>query len=328
MGGRALVVSWSLVVATTAFAQSTGTAEALFRDGKRLMAEGQFAEACRAFEGSERLEHNVSTLLNLANCREKEGKLASAWGLFLRVETQTRDTAQATLNATAKKRAAALEARLSYLTISVADSSRVPDLTITRDEETVDPAEWNTAIPIDSGDHVVSGKAPGHETWSTKITIGPSDKKSVEVPRFKVLAEHAPVPAAPLPVATVQAPVETEAPSSFTGRRKLALGVGAGGLAIGGAAIGLGVSARGLRDDALARCPDIGCSVDDAAAAQALNDRARDRALYANVGFVVAGAAVVGAVVLWVTGSPERPARVVLSPVVGEMTGVALGGAL
>ncbi len=110
-----------------ASAQASPRAEALFRDGKQLMAEGKLAEACTAFEGSERLEHNVATVLSLADCREKAEQFASAWALFLQADSQTRgDSSKAMLNRTAKQRAKAIESRLSFLTINVPDESRVP----------------------------------------------------------------------------------------------------------------------------------------------------------------------------------------------------------
>ena len=56
-------------------AQSAAQAEALFRQGKEQMAAGKYAEACAAFEASQKAEAATSTLLNLANCREKNGEL-------------------------------------------------------------------------------------------------------------------------------------------------------------------------------------------------------------------------------------------------------------
>ena len=108
----ALVLGFA--VPGVAWGQASPQAEALFRDGKRLMKDGKVAEACAAFEGSERAEHNVATILSLADCREKNHQYASAWALFLQADSQTRsDPAKATLNRTAKTRALALEPRLS-----------------------------------------------------------------------------------------------------------------------------------------------------------------------------------------------------------------------
>lgn len=325
----------SMLDASVALAQANPVAETLFRDGKRLVKDGKIAEACKAFEGSERLEHSVSTILSLADCREREGKLATAWGLFLQADSETRnEPAKATLNDIARKRATAIEGKLSYLTISVSDEARVPELVITRDDKVVDPAEWNRAIPVDNGEHVVAGKAPGHESWSTKISVGSLDKKSVEVPKFKVLADLAPKPPTPHVGTETRAVVPPrEEPSAFTSRRKIALGIGIGGVAVAGVAAFFGASANGLRDDALARCPATSCTPDDAIAAQDLNDRARDRALYANISFGVAGAAVVGAAVLWFTGGPEHPprdatnaSRVSIAPMTGGISGISISG--
>jgi hypothetical protein len=236
-----------------AWGQASPQAETLFRDGKRLMKDGKLAEACAAFEGSERAEHNLATVMSLADCREKNGQLASAWALFLRAESMTRsDPAKQTLNTTAKTRAIALEPKLSYLTINVPDESRIADLVVTRDGASVDTAEWNRAIPVDGGEHVVAGRAPGHESWSTTVKLtATADRQAVEVPKFKELPKLAHVePEAPK--VTASAPEE---PSLVTPRRKIAIAIAAGGVVAAGVGIGFGLDARSLRDEALATCP-------------------------------------------------------------------------
>jgi tetratricopeptide (TPR) repeat protein len=106
-----------------AFAQPAGAqAEVLFRQGRELMAAGKLAEACAAFEESQKLEAATTTLLNLANCRELNGQLATAWGLFLDAMRQTRgasDDATQKLHDAAKNHADKLEPRVSKLTIKV-----------------------------------------------------------------------------------------------------------------------------------------------------------------------------------------------------------------
>src|SRR5690349_11906109 len=117
-----LAAGMSLAIATTAAQAQPASvqAEQLFRQGKKLMGEGKIAEACKAFEGSYRKDEAVSTLLNLADCREKNKQYASAWGHYLDAERKTRgDAAQATFNRTARERSVALESRLSYLIINV-----------------------------------------------------------------------------------------------------------------------------------------------------------------------------------------------------------------
>lgn len=329
-GEALLAFVLGMLVPLAAHGQASPQAEALFRDGKQLMKQGKLADACAAFEGSERAEHNVATVLSLADCREKNRQYASAWALFLQADSQTRaDPSKAALNTTAKRRAHALEARLAYLTINVPDESRIPDLVVTRDGAPVDPAEWNRAIPADGGSHVIAGKAPGHESWSTTVTLQPeTDKQAVEVPRFKALPEIVNKPPRDEASAVVQVRPEVPEPSPFTRPRKVGIAVAAGGVVLGGVAIGLGLSASSLHDGAVATCPPSACSVKNAADANATDDRARSRARYANLGYGLAGAAVVTAGVLWLVGKPESPRtdQVVIAPQLGEARGLAVAG--
>ena len=68
-----------LISAGTAVAQPGDTvgAEALFREGKRLLKDGKTAEACDKFAASDHLDRSAGTLLNLADCREKNHQLAT-----------------------------------------------------------------------------------------------------------------------------------------------------------------------------------------------------------------------------------------------------------
>jgi hypothetical protein len=316
-----------IVMPISAFGQASPQAEALFRDGKRLMKDGQLAEACAAFEGSERAEHNVATVLSLADCREKNRQYASAWALFLQADSQTRsDPKKAALNVTAKNRARALEPRLSYLTINVPDESRIPELVVSRDGTPVDPAEWNRSIPADGGSHVISGKAPGHESWSTTVVLRPeTDKQAVEVPKFKALPQIVNKPPRD-DHGYVEAPRPPPEVNPWTPRRKIAVGVAAGGVAIGGVAIGLGISASNLHSDALATCPPSACSPQNAADAHAKNQSARTRALYANIGYGAAGVAIGTGVALWLLGKPEAASAIAVAPQVGEVHGLAVAG--
>jgi hypothetical protein len=295
------IAAAALAAPSLAHAQASPEAEKLFRDGKQLMKDGKLAEACAAFDASEKAEHNVATVMSLADCREKNHQYASAWALFLQADSNTRsDASKGAINAVAKKRAAALEPRLSYLTINVPDESRIEGLVITRDEIPVANGAWNRAMPVDGGEHIIAGHAPGHEEWSTKISVEPeNDKKAVEVPKFKELPK------------LINGPDELgglSEVSPWTPRREIAAYVGGGGILVGAVGIGFGINASGLRHDALATCPPSACNAANAAAANALNDKARRRALYANIGFGVAGAAIIAAGILWFTGAPDEEA--------------------
>jgi hypothetical protein len=213
-------------------AAQSAEAETLFRDGKKLMAKGQFAEACLAFEGSFKKDPAATTLLNLADCREKNGKLASAWGHF--VEAARLARGQGAIEKSARDRADALSPR-SYLVVAVPDDVRVDGLVVKRDGVPMDPAEWNRKMPIDGGRHTVEARAPAHEPWSTSVVVEPSgDERSLTVPAFRAM------------------PLTPAAAKGMTGRRKLALGGWALGAASLGGALAFELSARSAYDDAKA----------------------------------------------------------------------------
>jgi tetratricopeptide (TPR) repeat protein len=179
-----------------AYAQSTeAEAEALFNLGNQLMADGKLAQACEAFESSNRVEPRAGTLILLGECREQNQQVASAWLAYKDALTRVKDPRYRDL---AKAKAKALESRLSYLTVSVSDESRIDDLTLTRNGNPLDSLSWNRALPVDGGDYVIAGHAPGHEEWRTTVHIPAEGAKvSVEVPRFNELSKLSSPPALP-----------------------------------------------------------------------------------------------------------------------------------
>jgi hypothetical protein len=307
----------SLIVAEPQRALSQpAEAETLFHEGRRLMSEGKIAEACESFEVSNRIDLAVSTLLNLADCREKNGQPATAWAVFLKAASAARSLGNKTLETVANTRATRLEARLSYLTISVPDSSKVEGLEIMRNGLLVDPTLWNTGVPIDPGAYEISARAPGREPWSRRIVVeGEAQRPSVEVPRFKELPRPSIEPVAREPV---DAPTS---PSRWTRMRKASLGVAAGGAFSVGGGVLFGMRARTAEREADERCPIAACTDPEAIAA---NERAKTNAFRANVLFGVGGAAIAGAALLWLLGAPERDASPFAASPVADGDGLVL----
>jgi hypothetical protein len=282
-------------------------AEALFREGRKLMKEGKLSEACEKFEASERLDDSVGTLINLADCRQKNGQLATAWATFLKAASAAH-IKHDDREAIAKEHATALEPHLAYLTISVPEASRVDGLVIKRDGEPVDTALWNQGVPVDVGSYMISGEAPGHEPWSTRADVRSDGVKiGVEVPRFKQLREQlAPkvvAPPAPAAEPTEQPDVEPEQPSRFTTLRKVSIGTAVLGLAAVAGGVRYGLQAKDLDRQSNAVCPGMVCG--DPHALE-LNHAAQRDALASEVLFGVGGAAVAGAVVMWFVGAPAH----------------------
>ena len=75
----------------------------------------------------------------------------------------------------ATRRAAALEEKLIRLVVSVPPASDLAGLEISRDGVALPKAVWNTALPIDPGEHALEVSAPGKKSWSKKITADESN---------------------------------------------------------------------------------------------------------------------------------------------------------
>lgn len=201
----ACFVLGSLVALRGASAQPAGAqAESLFREGKRLMADGKLVEACAAFDASQKVDPSVSTMLNQGACREKNYQFATAWDHFLEAERATRnavDEPTRKLHDVARDRAAKLEKHVSHLTVSVSQEARTDHLEVRIGERAIDEATWNRALPIDGGTYTVTARAPGSVEWTTTVTIQfEADTKTVDVPKLQT-AVHAvdPRPAPPPP---------------------------------------------------------------------------------------------------------------------------------
>jgi hypothetical protein len=156
---------------------------------------------------------------------------------------------------------------------------------------------------------------------------------SVEVPRFKeIRALDTTKPPEPDPRPSEPSPIEPQPDSpgggSFTGQRKLAVGVAVLGVAAVGFGGWMGIQAKDYDRQAFGLCADASMPCAEAAQATALSDRAGKRALYANIGFGVGAAAVIGASVLWFTGGPdESSTRTAIVPTIDPgSAGLAISG--
>lgn len=297
-------VSAFAVVAPAHAQPATAQAEVLFRDGKRLISEGNITAACDAFEGSFKIDASPSTLMNLADCRERNQQYASAWAHFVETARLARmNPALQGLAAAAKERATTVEAKLSYLIVNVPDEARIAGLSITRDGITVDPIQWNRDIPIDGGTYKIEGKAPAYEPWTTTVTVGNAkDKQSVNVPRFRE--------AEPRAATTVR-----------TQRTRVSLAAGIVWIA-GCAGVASGIGLEIMSRDSYY----VATVSSDNARRHEMTDKAnrqRDAAMI--VGAV--GAAAIGAgVYLWIRDRPTESRITVTPNATGESAGLTVQG--
>ncbi len=213
-----LVVAIGLLAQSPyALADETAAAEATFQRGKKAMSEGRFREACEDFALSEKLESSVGTLLNLGECNTKLGKLATAWASFEKAVVRAGQDGQTSRMQYAKKRAAELKPRLTYLLVEAPSSTPGLQISRTSDGATV---IVGVPLPVDPGTFVFEAKASGFESW-TKTVIAEGEGKTIKVSVPDLVADKQP---------TQSETEELDTPVSDSGKFSIGLSAGVGKL--------------------------------------------------------------------------------------------------
>ncbi len=333
LAGR-LVIVGSLLSTGPVLAQTgadRALAEALYDEGRRLMAEGQHAAACAKLEESQRLDPATGTLLNLAACREQEGRIATAWMLFKDAAAAARRDGRQDRVEYANGKAAELDPRVSRLTLEVPAASATDGLEIRLDGVVVRSVAWGIPTPVDGGRHVVEAMAPGRAPFRLEVEVAAEgDAQRVAVPALRPTAPSAAEPSAGPAPSAGGVPAPAAPPTEGTPARRPLTGVYVaagltGALAVG--AVATGVLALGRADEFESANEDPDRSV---AERESLRSDAHEMQV---VNTVLTGAAIAGAgvTVVLIAIRPRVEAgsgRWRASPWVSqEGGGVALGGA-
>ncbi len=301
----AIAFALPLLVAAPAFAGDKALAESLFEAGRELMSQGKVAEACPKFAESQRQDPSPGTLINLAKCHEALGQTASAWAEFKEAATLARSMGRDSQAQFADDAVRRLEPKLSRLRIDEPPSS-VPGLVVTRDGIEIGSASFGTALAVDPGEHVIEARAPGYESFSTKITLRPEgDSQSVALP---TLAASPVAAAGAQPAPEAQPEKQTPEPQATGSNHTLAYVIGGVGIAGVGVGVVFGVLAKNQADaaeDDPALCPKKSCSP----AGRSEIDAAETKALVSTIGFGVGAVGIGVGVYLLLSGSGDERAE-------------------
>jgi serine/threonine-protein kinase len=329
-GLAAIVLAVCVVATAPAYAQNAAdkaTAEALFDQGRTLLVGGDYAAACPKFSESLRLDAGLGAMLYVAQCYEHAGQTASAWAQFREaaaIAAKERDSREQL----ARDRAARLEPTLSKLVVLVS----APDtagLVVMRDGSALGRVLWGVAVPVDPGAHVISARAPGKKEWAATAQVWPSSAgATITVPRLEEMT-GAPPPepvtsqpqALPAPAAGGDAALPAIPPAASDGLgMQRAVALVAGGFGLVGVALGsyFGMQAEAHLNDSNAAGHCRAGNRCDAFGVQARSEASTD-ATISTIAFAAGGAAIGGAVVLWLTVPGTRArARVGLAPSAGN----------
>jgi serine/threonine-protein kinase len=280
-------------------------AEALFQAARDLMTAGKFAEACPKLEASQRLDAGLGTLLYLADCYEKAGRLASAWATFREAESiamSRNDQGRATV---AQQRAAAVEPRLSKVWFRVATGEGAAT-EIKLNGRVVSRASWDVAIPVDKGDQEVEAHAEGRRPWKSVVRIATeATSVPIDVPHLEAAPAEV-TPAAKEPAGETAAVASP--PDASLGGTQRTVGLIVGGVGVVGVVLGgvFGLGAKSKNEDSLDHCPNDPNRCD--AKGVSLRDDAL-RAANAGTLFMIGGGVLVaGGLTLYLTAPSGSPA--------------------
>jgi len=319
-----------LLVAPTVAAQGVtnkAIAEALFQQGRELMKDKKYAEACPKFEQSQKLEQKLGTLINLALCHEGQGRTATAWAEFTEAANMAKRRNEDKREEFAREHVTALQAKLSMVVLR--SGSATKDLTVTMDGTAFDLGMLGTPLPMDPGPHKVDATAPGKKTWSQTVLV-PEGPTVLEITIGMLEDVDAPPPAPPStapppdPGATEPPPAAPAPPppppdTTEGGASVLAMvgfGIAGVGLLVGTIT---GIVSLSKTSDLKDICPNDVCAPGDKDDISSANTMAN----VSNVSFVLAGiGAIVGVIGLLTGGSSGSDAAVTLAPIGPESVGL------
>lgn len=266
------------------------------------MAQGNYRVACSKFDESQRLDPALGTLLNLANCREKEGKVASAWSSFRDAEGLAHGAGPADAEAVAHERARALEARVPRLLLAVTQGQPAA-LKVARNGIDVGPAQWDTPIPLDPGEYRLTATAPGYTSFQTTVTLK-EGAGTVQIllpvlvrdPNLNSIPPVNQERSAALPKTLGDAPSHSVPTASWI----------AGGVGLAAIGTGAGLAAWASSQYYSVNCPDHVCQPNELD----VRSRARTKATVATVLFIGGTLAASTGVLLWAAQPSAASARV------------------
>ncbi|MDB4952674.1 MAG: hypothetical protein JWO36_243 [Myxococcales bacterium] len=268
-------------------------ADALFRQGKRLMGEKRYADACQSFEQSFSLDPGIGAELNIAKCYEEWGKVASAYRAFKKAEDLAKEAHDPRVGKI-HELIEQIDPQVPKLTIHLPEGADTDQLKVWIDGARIDVAKLADSHIVDPGPHLLEYQVGGEKKQSKVIPVerGGSSETKLDVPVKHVVKkphQREEVPEEPRPL-----------PSPGRTQQIAGIATGGAGIVLVGVASVMTLSARSKYNDALAmHCGGMTSGCD----AQGLTDThdARHSANIATVVFLLGVGAVGGGVALYLT---------------------------
>jgi tetratricopeptide (TPR) repeat protein len=164
-------------------------AEALFEAGHAAMDDGDFDTACQKFQASMELDPAPGTLMNLGNCEEKRGHVASAWERYIAAQRDLPESDRR--RQFAQHKVVELEPSVPRLTLVLADGA--PDSTEVKREDIDLTGSIGVALPLDPGSYSIRVSAPGYEERDFDVELALGEQRELQIYPGDRMPDPAPV---------------------------------------------------------------------------------------------------------------------------------------
>jgi hypothetical protein len=170
MTTRVLALLGLLVASARADVKPEDAARAakLFEQGQAAVAANKIDAGCVMFETSLKLDPQVGTRLNLADCREKQARFVEAYTLFVQAGEQATRESKPGRATFAQNRAQALRSKLVQLTFRV--DAPVPGESVKVAGRELPREDWAKPQIVMPGPVTVDASAPGHDPVHVETT--------------------------------------------------------------------------------------------------------------------------------------------------------------
>ena len=257
-----LVVALGLFAPSSASAQSKSdaAAQAVFEDGLAKFERGEFAAACPLLQRAVQISSTpaLGGMLTLAECYEKTGRPASAWGLYKKVAALANADGKTDRADKARKAAERLEPTLPRVKFVRKGAGEAPaGLSVKYGDEVVPADLWDVALPVDPGTLRFTFEADGRSSTTRSAEV-PKGASVTEVPVPDLEPASRDTSRAPPPT-LVSTPPPLEIPEGASGQKGGLGAPGIAGIVVGAvgivgvaASIGVIVDAKGKWKEAVA----------------------------------------------------------------------------
>jgi hypothetical protein len=307
-------------------AQWPGSAEAeeLFKQGRAALESHQYQSACMKLAQSLELEAAVGTLISLAECEQAQGQLAAArqhWREAAGLAEAKNDPLHR--EGVARQNFIELDRRVPRLEIRLAEGAP-KDAVLQRDDVFLGTGSFDVPLPIDSGSHVITIRAPSRQARQFSIDLKEGDRKTLQVEPGPPEAAAAPAPASD-GISTAPAPDSNR----IRGGQRRTVAYVIGGLGGAGLAVGtiFGLTSFAQWSEAKTDCGAAGCAAGSSARNAADREKAAavQSATVSTIAFAASATALVAGLVLWLSAPVPARART-STELVARPVAIGLGG--